>query len=158
VRKYSNDKLIIKPSRSAIKGLRAKLQAILRDHRGKEAWTMIERLNRAIKGWAQFHRHACSSRTFRSIDERFFWEIKRWLHYRHPDKGLRWMRRKYYRRHRGVSWSFFARRKGSDGRYEYRDLTKASWIPISRHVKIRAEANPYDPEYGEYFSRRKTRK
>jgi hypothetical protein len=29
-----------------------------------------------------------------------------------------------------------------------------SSIPIKRHVKIRGKANPYDPEYVEYFVQR----
>ncbi len=29
---------------------------------------------------------------------------------------------------------------------------------IKRHIKIKAAANPYDPEYGAYFWRRRNRK
>ena len=33
-------------------------------------------------------------------------------------------------------------------------LLKASSIAINRHVKIRGEANPYDPEWEDYFDTR----
>ncbi|WP_242632951.1 hypothetical protein [Thiothrix fructosivorans] len=34
------------------------------------------------------------------------------------------------------------------------DLFKASSVPIVRHVKIKADANPYDPAQEEYFEER----
>jgi hypothetical protein len=37
----------------------------------------------------------------------------------------------------------------------YRDLLKAASISIVRHVKIRAEVNPYDPQGAEYIAFRK---
>jgi hypothetical protein len=33
-------------------------------------------------------------------------------------------------------------------------LLLASRIPIKRHVKVRGEANPYDPAYETYFEKR----
>ncbi|MGD9211420.1 MAG: hypothetical protein PVI90_11615 [Desulfobacteraceae bacterium] len=27
-------------------------------------------------------------------------------------------------------------------------------MPIKRHIKIKSNANPYDPEYAEYFQKR----
>jgi RNA-directed DNA polymerase len=39
----------------------------------------------------------------------------------------------------------------------YRDLLKAASISIVRHVKIRAEVNPYDPQWEEYITYRKAK-
>src|SRR2546421_12231326 len=33
-------------------------------------------------------------------------------------------------------------------------LTDAAHVPIKRHVKIRGEANPYDPQWESYFEKR----
>ena len=41
---------------------------------------------------------------------------------------------------------------------EFLDLFKARTIPIRRYVKLRAEANPYDPGYRDYFNQRDNRK
>ena len=49
-------------------------------------------------------------------------------------------------------------RNQSDGKKEYRDLIKAGWTHIVRHVKIQGEANPYDPNWNEYFLNRKKKK
>lgn len=37
-------------------------------------------------------------------------------------------------------------------------LTLAQHMRIRRHVKIRAEASPYDPDFKEYFLKRKREK
>ena len=84
--------------------------------------------------------------------------IRRWLHRRHPNKGQLWLKKKYFRPHRTIRWSFFAVKNQSDGKKEYRDLIKAGWTHIVRHVKVQGEANPYDPNWDEYFLNRKRKK
>jgi RNA-directed DNA polymerase len=37
------------------------------------------------------------------------------------------------------------------------DLFEASSVAIKRHIKIRAEATPYDPRFTEYFKKREYR-
>jgi RNA-directed DNA polymerase len=113
---------------------------------------MIRRLNQTVQGWCNYHRHACSSRIFRWVDSWLFWEIKRWLHRRRPNKGRRWIMNKYYRRIKNSRWNLHAIKTESDGKRSIRDLIKACRIRIVRHVKIRAEANPFDPEYADYFA------
>lgn len=158
VRKYRNGKLIITPNRKSVQGLRDAARGILEAHRGDDTWSMIRRLNQTILGWGNYHRYQCASRIFNQFDSWMFFELKRWLHYRHPNKGLRWVMRKYYRYYRKSNWSFFAARKNSNGKLEYMDLRKASWTHIVRHVKIQAEANPFDPGWTDYFSKRKLKK
>ncbi len=157
VRKYKNGKLIIKPSGAALKGIRAKLRQITKYHRGKDAWTMIGRLNQTIRGWCNYHRHVCSSATFSALDNWLFYQIKRWIHYCHPNKRWPWARRRYYRYNNGSNWSFYDSRKDARNVTRYRDLLKAASISIVRHVKIRAEVNPYDPQWEEYIAYRKAK-
>lgn len=154
-RKYQNGKLIITPTRKSVQGLQDAIRSILKAHCAGDAWSMIRRLNQTIQGWCNYHRHACSSRIFSWIDTWLFWEIKRWLHRQHSNKGRRWIMKKYYHVHNGSRWSFHAVKTGKDGKKEYRDLIKARRIKIIRHVKIQAEANPYDPAWTEYFITRK---
>ena len=119
---------------------------------------MIRRLNQLIRGWCNYHRHVCSSRAFSWFDTWLHFEIRRWLHRRHPNKGRLWIKKKYFRPHRTIRWSFFAEKKLPDGRKVYRDLIKAQWTHIVRHVKIKADANPYDPKWNKYFIERKRSK
>ena len=63
--------------------------------------------------------------------------------------------KKYYRYAHGSRWTFFAACKDANGNLQYRDLINAGRIHIIRHVKIRAEANPFDPDWTDYFEKRK---
>jgi len=158
LKKHKNGTLIITPAKKSVKNLMESLRCILNDHQGDKTWTVIRRLNQTLQGWCNYHRHACSSRIFRWIDSWLFWEIKRWLHRRHPNKGRRWIMDRYYRRIGNSRWNFHAVRTDRNGQKVYRDLIKAGRILILRHVKIRAEANPFDPVYAEHFAQRKSRR
>lgn len=155
MRKNPNGKILIQPSRKATQGLQSRVRQIIEVHRGNEAWTMIRRLNRVIRGWCNYHRHSCASQIFYWFDGWLFWTLKRWLHRRHPNKGRRWLQKIYYRYCRGMKWSFHASRKQKDGKIIYIDLLKAGWTKIVRHIKVRANANPFDPEWSGYFDKRR---
>lgn len=158
IRKY-NGKFLITPTQKALQGLQTSVKRIIKAHSGGDVWSMIRRLNQTIRGWCNYHRHSCSSRMFNQFDTWLFWTIKRWLHRRHPNKGRRWLMKKYYRYANNNRWTFFAAAKDSKGKKQYRDLLKAGRIPIIRHVKVKADANPFDPDWTEYFLKRKnTRK
>ena len=155
VRKYPNGKLIIKPTRTALKGLMSAARKILEAQCVQDNYSMIRRLNQLIRGWCNYHRHVCSKRTFNWFDTWLHFEIRRWLHRRHPDKGRLWIKKKYFRPHQTIRWSFFAEKKLPDGTKQYRDLIKAVWTPIVRHTKVRGDANSYDPAWDDYFIGRK---
>src|SRR3954467_3756800 len=52
VRRYSNNKLIIKPSNAAVKRFRQRLRTEMRSLRGGNAAMVISRLNPILRGWA----------------------------------------------------------------------------------------------------------
>jgi RNA-directed DNA polymerase len=155
VRKTRHGKFLITPTRKAVKGLQATVRRALQALCGEDIWTVIRRLNLIIRGWCNYHRHVCSSRIFQVIDSWLFWEIKRWLHRRHPNKGRRWIMKRYYRLHHGRRWTFHAARLNKDGKKEYLDLLFAGRTRIVRHVKIQAKANPYEPGWQNYIEIRR---
>jgi RNA-directed DNA polymerase len=141
-----------------MQGLQTAVRQILKELCVMDNWSMIRRLNQLIQRWCNYHRHACSSKAFSWFDTWLHFEIRRWLHKRHQNKGRLWIKKKYFRPHRTIRWSFFAVKKQPDGRKEYRDLIKAGWTHIVRHVKIQTDLNPFDPDCNEYFLNRKNKK
>jgi RNA-directed DNA polymerase len=133
-------KLIIKPSKSAIKALAVKLSEIIL-RRGK-AWkqeVLIEKLNQAIRGWANYHQSVCASDAFSHIDYILFEFLWQWAKRRHPKKGKWWIPTKYWRRKGSRSWVFST---------DDKELLRAGHIPIVRHTRVRMDANPYlETEY-----------
>jgi RNA-directed DNA polymerase len=154
VRRYPNGKLLIKPSKKNVKtfldGVRRTIKAAL----GSTAADLIRRLNPKIRGWANYHRHVVSKRTFARVDHEIFSSLWRWARRRHPSKNTRWRKHKYFARHCGRDWSFFGEMCDGDGQPSRIWLRNASSTPIQRHVKVKGDANPYDSANETYFEKR----
>jgi RNA-directed DNA polymerase len=152
VRKYRNGKrrvLLIKPSSKSIKALLEKVRGIVKANRQTPAGKLVLALNPIIKGWAWYHRHVVSKKAFKDVDDAIFDLLWRWARRRHRNKSAGWVKRKYFRTVRGRSWMFHGEALGQE-----QVLTKAARVAIERHVKVKGEANPYDPAWEAYFEQR----
>jgi RNA-directed DNA polymerase len=149
VRRY-NGKLIIKPSQRSIKAILTKIRRIIKAYPCASAGHLILILNPLIRGWANYHRHVVSKKVFSKIDHEMVMALWRWAKRRHRDKGARWIKAKYF----GLDWVFTGQAKNEDGSKRKVSLFRAAKIPIKRHVKVKAAANPYDPEWEHYFEKR----
>ena len=156
LRKYE-EKFIITPSKNSVKGIVAKTRKIIKSHLGSTTAEMLQELNPVIRGWANYHRHACSKKTFRYVDSCIFKNLWNWAKRRHPSKKARWVRSRYFRSIGNREWCFFATQKTEGGDTNVIDLFYASTVKIVRHIKIRGMANAYDEVWQEYFSRRSIR-
>jgi RNA-directed DNA polymerase len=150
IRKFK-DKLIIKPSDKSIASVLEKARDICNKHKGAKTGYIIEQLNPIIRGWANYHRHVVSSATFSKIDSEIHKILWRWAKRRHPTKNLSWIKDKYFKSYKGRNWVFSNDSKGNE--YPPR-LFRASEIKIKRHIKIKQDANPFDPKWEIYFERR----
>ncbi|OJW47899.1 MAG: hypothetical protein BGO67_03140 [Alphaproteobacteria bacterium 41-28] len=81
--------------------------------------------------------------------------LMKWMKRRHPNKGPQWQYKKYFRSQDLQRWIFHAVVKDEKGNKAFLDLFKAVHVPIRRHVKVKAEATPYDPTFKDYFLNRK---
>jgi len=144
IRKYGQ-KLLIKPQKGAIRDLLDKTKAIIKSHRGKETYGMIQQLNPVIRGWCNYHRHVVASEAFARVDHHIFHQLWRWARHRHTSKGKCWTRQRYWHTHGLRNWVFYGSIKEKDGQTRSVDLYNAGSTKIKRHVKIRSSANPYDP-------------
>ena len=94
------------------------------------------------------------------VDSVLFEGLIRWVRSRHPSKRMKWLVRRYFRFEPSRPWVFWARRPSRQGSLfpelsgDVLRLMRASSVSIRRHVKIRAEANPFDPQWDRYFRRR----
>ena len=153
VRKY-NGKLLIKPSTDSVHALLKKVREVIKTNQPATAGKLIVQLNPIIKGWADYHRHVVSKRVFSQVDCAIFKSLWRWARKRHPQKAKQWVAEKYFLHPTTGKWMFFGETAGKEGTVQAVQLRKASNVPISRHVKIKGEANPYDPRWEIYFEER----
>ena len=148
IRKY-NGKFLIKPSKKNIKKFLTNVRKVIKGNAQATAGNLIAMLNPKIQGWANCHQHINSKKTFGNIDYAIFKAVWQWAKRRHPDKGNRWIKEKYFHSDGTYNWVFSGER---DGKAVH--LRRASNTPIKRHTKIRSDANPYDPEWEIYFEER----
>lgn len=156
IRKYKS-KLIIKPSKASLKSVLSKIREIIKTKANLKPEDLIMHLNPIIRGWAYYHRHVVSAKTFSALDSIIFNLIWRWCKRRHPNKSKMWIKKKYFTCSNGQNWIFQSKFKNAQGDIFTNTLFKASNLPIKRHIKIKGEANPYDTNWKEYFTNRSTK-
>jgi RNA-directed DNA polymerase len=149
VRKY-NGKCLIKPSRKNVKTFLANVRDYLNAHKTVPAWVVVNKLNPMIRGWANYHRHVVSAQTFKYVDYRLWKMLWQWCKRRHSNRRKRWIKTKYFMTTSTRSWIFHGQCR--DGKVA--QLLYASDFKITRHTKIKADANPYDPSCEVYFEKR----
>lgn len=157
VRKYDG-KLLIKPSKKNVATFLANIREVVKVNKSATAGHLIMQLNPKIKGWAMYHRHICAKQTFNQVDHAIFQALWRWCARRHPGKGKRWIASKYFTRvpgeHGGNHWVFFGEIEQANGNKKSVALFEASRVRIRRHIKVRADVNPYSPQWTEYLQQR----
>ena len=156
VRKYKG-KLLIKPSKDNLHSFLRGTREFIRRNPAMKASRLIRHLNSRIRGWANQNRRLVAKRTFQYADRCIFKSLWRWARRRHPKKNSQWVKAKYFRTQGNRNWIFSAPIQSKDGKTACLDLFRASSLPIRRHVKIRAEANPFDPDFAAYFRQRRDR-
>lgn len=153
-RKY-HGKLLVTPAKANVKAFLAKVRQVIKSNPTAQTVHLIQLLNPMIRGWAMYHRHVAAAKTFAHVDNSIYLALQRWIKRRHPTKNARWRRQRYFRSHGTRQWIFSAAIHRADGSTGFLDLFKATSLPIRRHVKIKAEATPYDPHFTDYLKRRK---
>lgn len=154
VRKYK-EKLLIKPSKKNVKNFLAKVKKVLKDHKTAKQESVIKLLNPIIRGWANYHQHVVASDTFSWVDSQIWQKLWQWCKRRHPNKGLRWIKNRYFHRFGRRDWVFAAKVDKAYGETAFMKLYSVRTTSILRHVKIKAEAHPYDMAWEPYFENRK---
>jgi len=147
--RYRKSMLLVQPSKKNTKAFLDKIRMTLREMKSVRQDEVIDKLTPIIRGWANYHRSQMATRTFKKCDHQIWEALWRWACRRHPNKGKRWIKQRYFIRLKGRDWRFAAKDKL---------LPLLSEFTKRTHIKISAEANPYDPKYDKYFSSRLGRK
>ena len=153
VRRYPNGKLLIKPSKAAVKRFRERLATEMRTLRGSNAAGVLATMNPIVRGWASYYRTAVSSRVFSTLDF-YMWTLTyKWAKHGHPNKPRHWVTARYFgkfNKFRNDHWVFGDRDSGAY-------LVKFSWTGIERHVMVKSTASPDDPALADYWAERRRR-
>lgn len=143
-------KLHIKPSTEGIKVLKEKVGTLIRKYVSAPMVILIKKLNQVLRGWANYHRHVVSSEAFSQIDTYVFRQLWRMLRKRHPRKSATWLFNEYWNNTK-QKHIFAVKTTTEKGLERVYQVIRISSIGIKRHIKIKAAANPYFPEFAFYF-------
>ena len=160
IRKYSG-KLLIKPSKKNVKACLDKVRNAIKDNKAAKQINLINLLNPIIRGWANYHKSVVAKETFNHVDDEIWKSLWQWANRRHPDKSPVWITKKYFKTVGSRNWAFAVEDREKlypNGKPLVISLVRASDTPIKRHIKIRGEANPFDPKFETYFEERSTSK
>ena len=152
-RRTHKDKLLITPSKDAIKAFRSRLKLEWQALRGHPADRVIRKLNPILRGWGNYFRTVVSTKTFQRLDHYNYEKVSRWLEWTHPNKTWKWIIKTYYgrlRMDRETNWVFGDLETGNH-------LIRLAWLNIKRHALIQHGVSPDNPELREYWEKRNIR-
>jgi RNA-directed DNA polymerase len=158
IRRYhtsSGTKVLTKPSRDAMRKIRQRNAAELRELLHSSPTEVIARMNPIIRGQANYFRPGASKRAYQALDDHLWQHITKWARRRHPRKSRRWIAQRYFGAFhptRADRWIFGDRASGAY-------LHRYAWTPIVRHAPVPGRYSPDDPALACYWAdrRRKSR-
>ncbi|HBN7245170.1 TPA: group II intron reverse transcriptase/maturase [Escherichia coli] len=156
VRRY-NGHILIKPSRKNVKAFYRNVKDTITKYGSQTQEVLVRKLKPKIRGWTNYHCHQVASSAFYRMDALIWRAIWRWASRRHPMKGKRWVKNKYFHSEANRNWVFGVRIIDGDG-MKWLNLRMAGDTKIKRHQKVKAAYNPYLPEwelYGEELYRKR---
>jgi len=152
IRKYDG-KYLSKPSKRNVKTFLTSIREMVKANKQADQENLIKMLNPKIRGWADYHKGVAAKETFAKVDHEIWKALWQWAKRRHPGKGFRWIKRKYFKVKGNQRW-VFATDRATGGKPAQVTLGKTKRTKIRRHVKIRGAANPFDPAWETYFEDR----
>jgi len=142
IKKYKH-KLIIKPSNKSVQRIVRRLSDVIKENKASSQDSLILKLNQIITGWSNYHQISVSKRVFQKIDSLIFQMLWKWATRRHPNKGKKWIKERYWKIENNRKWVFKDTAK----------LKLMSDKKIIRHIPLKTSQNPYIDV--EYFAKRK---
>jgi RNA-directed DNA polymerase len=151
--RMSHGKLLITPSRKRLKSLRRKGRAVIKVNNPPPAGQLMGQRNPLWRGWATYHRPVVSKGILAKRDPAIFQALGRGAQRRHPNQPPGGIRQTYVPRVADNRGGFFGTMT-SQGQTREPRLMRLAYTPIKRHLKGKAEANPYDPDGARSFEAR----
>lgn len=147
----TGEKLLIKPSKEAVKKSMRQISDKVHELNGHEIRKVIHILNPIIIGKANYWRPMVSKETFSKVDAHLYKVNRRFLERLHPKKSAKWINKRYYKPDlKGKSKNKWI----LTDPIEKRQLKRMMQTPIIRHIMIKHTASPYDATLREYFNKR----
>ena len=162
-RKYGNwqYKIHIRPSNQSVRKLLDKVKVIIGRNKSASSYELIEKLRPLLLGWANYFRYCECSGVFGKLTHAVFLKLRAWVFRRSIRIGRRKTRLKYFpegkytfdgKVHR-ANWVLVGKKKEKD-KVKTNFLPHLSWVSSRKHVKVKSNESPYNPDSVIYWSNR----
>ena len=155
LRQYDG-KLLIKPQKEKVLAFCRRVGQLIKKMSTVKQENLIRTLNPILQGFANYYQGVVSKESFSYISYRVWKYLWNWCKRRHLKRRLKWVKNKYFRRIKGVEWTFCCETKDKNGKKSLVSLYDISKTPIVRHVKVKGTTSPFDAEQADYWENRKT--
>ena len=156
IRQYQG-KCLTKPQKEKIQAKLKQLKEWLKSHQNAGPEAIIRVMNPILRGWANYYKHAVSSRVFAAFDSQVVQMLLRWARRKHSTKGMRWIVARYFGRIGGNRWVFKAKTVNRQGKPGEVYLYRMTMTKITRHIKVKGGVSPDDPTLTKYWTERNAR-
>ncbi len=153
LRQYKG-KLMIKPQKEKVLAFCKKVGQVLSKTKASKQEDLIKILNPLLRGFANYYRGVVSKETFQYIGHRVYQHLYRWAKRRHPNKGKKWVFKRYFGSYRGNNYAFMCKGTDRRGNEKFYRLYEINKTPIIRHIKVKGTASPDDCSLQEYWQNR----
>lgn len=152
--RHYNGKLLIKPSKKKVLAFCTRIGKEIKNLSSVKQEVLINKLNPILRGFANYYKGVVSKETFNYISHRVWQYLWRWVKRRHPNKNTKWVRKRYFKTLNGNTWTFACTVSDRRGKEKNLSLYPIAYTPIERHIKVKGEASPDDPDLKEYWDKR----
>ncbi len=125
LRQYKG-KLLIKPQKEKVLKFCKELGKTIFECATWTQQNLIGKLKPILRGFANYYKGVVSKKTFSYINHRVTMYLYRWAKRRHPNKGKRWVKNRYFHRIEGNDWTFARQGINSRGRKRFYSLCNVS--------------------------------
>ena len=152
LRKFDG-KLLVKPSKKNTHAFLEKVRGIIKANKSASQENLIRLLNPVIRGWANYHRHIVATEVFQRADYEI-WRTLAMGKTQTSRQSAQWVRKRYFH---PIGERTGCLRRTPENERRRGNPSGLSWfMPATPKsggiVKIRADANPFDPDWQEYFA------
>ncbi len=130
----------IKPSQKNLQSHYSSVTSLIERAKPWSQEELIGKLNKIIRGYCNYHAFSSSRDAFDFLDYLLWRKLWSWASFRHPNKGKKWIYRKYWGRTDSLLGNriTFQNKKGARLQ-QYRDYPTGV-----KYIKVKGERSPYD--------------
>jgi RNA-directed DNA polymerase len=168
-RRYGNRKykVHIRPSTVNVKRVLDKVGGVIRKNKsGTSSFDLIMKIRPILVGWANYFRYSECMSIFHKMTHLVYQKLRAWVfrkEKRGNKLGRRALRYKYFPPEgtydfngikRRANWVFVGTKKVGEGQTLRTFLPYLTWISSQKHVKVRGNDSPFNPNSGIYWNNR----